>query len=132
MAQGLGHANDYEKYLRRSTNWKNLYKANQTSFWPNGTSTGNFTGFFQPRYYNGTWRYQDPIECSPLDEFCSYSSNPKETFESSIWEYQFYVPQDMATLVRTLGGPDTFVRRLDYLHTSGLLDIGNEPSELTW
>ena len=130
LAKGLGHGTAAEKYLERSGDWLNLYKANQTSYWMNRTSTG-FTGFFQPRYANDTWRYQDPIECSPLDEFCSYSSNPKETFESSIWEYQFYVPQNEAQLISTLGGPQRFIKRLDYLHTSGLLDIGNEPSELT-
>lgn len=130
LAAGQGDAAAAELYLERSANWLNLYKPNQTSFWLNGTNT-NFTGFFQPRYANGTWRFQDPIECSPLDEFCSYSSNPKETFESSIWEYQFYVPQNEARLVTLLGGPERFVDRLDYLHTSGLLDIGNEPSELT-
>lgn len=32
----------------------------------------------------------------------------------------------MATLIPTLGGPEAFVRRLDYLHTSGLLYIGDE------
>ncbi|KAH9827365.1 glycoside hydrolase family 92 protein [Teratosphaeria destructans] len=129
MAHRLGHTADAAKYLARSDNWRRLYKADQTSFWPNGTDTG-FTGFFQPRYANGTWRFQDPMECSPLDGFCSYSSNPKETFESSIWEYQFYVPQNMAEVVRVLGGREEFVRRLDFLHESGLLDIGNEPSEL--
>nr|POE56716.1 putative secreted glycosidase [Quercus suber] len=131
IARGLNKEAEYEKYLARSGNWLKLFKADQASYWPNGTAAGNFTGFFQPRYANGTWRFQDPIECSPLDEFCSYSSNPKETFESSLWEYQFYVPQDQATLIRQLGGASTFIRRLDYLHESGLLDIGNEPSELT-
>ncbi|EME42969.1 glycoside hydrolase family 92 protein [Dothistroma septosporum NZE10] len=132
IAHGLEHDSDYEKYLERGANWQNLYKANQSSTWPNGTMIGNFTGFFQPRYSNGTWGYQNPFECSPLDDkFCSYSSNPRETFESAIWEYQFYVPQDQATLISILGGPSEFVRRLDYLHESGLLDIGNEPSELT-
>ncbi|UJO18846.1 uncharacterized protein CLAFUR5_07587 [Fulvia fulva] len=132
MARGLGHDSDYEKYLDRGANWQNLYKADQGSTWPNGTTIGNFTGFFQPRYSNGSWGYQNPFECSPLDDkFCSYSSNPRETFESAIWEYQFYVPQDQATLISLLGGPADFVRRLDYLHESGLLDIGNEPSELT-
>lgn len=129
VALGLGHEADYQKYLSRSGNWRNLFKSDQTSYWLNGTPTG-FVGFPQPRYANGTWRYQDPIECSPLDEFCSYSSNPKETFESAIWTYQFYAPHAEAELVALLGGPDAFVKRLDYLHTSGLLDIGNEPSEL--
>lgn len=131
MARGLGYDTDYAKYLDRSANWQNLFKSDQASFWPNGTDT-SFTGFFQPRFANGTWRFQDPMECSPLDsKFCSYSSNPRETFESAIWEYVFFVPQDQASLIRLLGGPDEFVRRLDFLHETGLLDIGNEPSELT-
>jgi predicted alpha-1,2-mannosidase len=131
MARGLGHAADYEKYLARAANWKRLFKPDQPSLWPNGTDTG-FTGFLQPRFANGTWRFQDPMECSPLDDkFCSYSSNPRETFESAIWEYVFFVPHDEAGLIRLLGGPDAFVRRLDFLHETGLLDIGNEPSELT-
>ncbi|GIK04247.1 hypothetical protein Aspvir_008326 [Aspergillus viridinutans] len=120
---------DYLKYLSRASNWQNLYKADQHSL-INGTDTG-FVGFFQPKYLNGTWGYQDPIACSPLASFCSLTSNPSETFESSVWEYQFYVPHDMATLIRLLGGPDTFISRLNFFHTSGLADIGNEPVFLT-
>lgn len=37
----------------------------------------------------------------------------------------------MATLITLFGGPDQFVRRLDYLHDSGLTYIGNEPAFLT-
>lgn len=37
----------------------------------------------------------------------------------------------MASLITALGGPATFTKRLDYLHTSGLIYIGNEPSFLT-
>ncbi|GFG01923.1 uncharacterized glycosidase Rv0584 [Aspergillus udagawae] len=120
---------DYTKYLSRASNWQNLYKADQHSL-INGTDTG-FVGFFQPKYLNGTWGYQDPIACSPLASFCSLTSNPSETFESSVWEYQFYVPHDMATLIGLLGGPDTFISRLNFFHTSGLADIGNEPVFLT-
>lgn len=85
VAKGLGKT-DYTTYLSRSTNWQNLYKDDQTSFLENGTDTG-FKGFFQPRYLNGTWGYQDPIACSALASWCSLTSNPSETFESSIWEY---------------------------------------------
>lgn len=42
-----------------------------------------------------------------------------------------YVPHDMSTLIKLLGGPKSFVSRLDYFHTSGLADIGNEPVFLT-
>lgn len=37
----------------------------------------------------------------------------------------------MATLIQMLGGPDSFVSRLNFFHTSGLADIGNEPVFLT-
>ncbi|KAF3490676.1 uncharacterized protein GIQ15_00193 [Arthroderma uncinatum] len=118
----------YDKYLDRSGNWQNLFKADQTSF-INGKDTG-FVGFFQPRYQNGSWGYQDPILCSNIAEFCSLTSNSQETYESGIWENQFFVPHDMSTLIHLLGGPSKFVSRLDYLHESGILYIGNEPSFL--
>ena len=41
------------------------------------------------------------------------------------------MPQDIASLIHFLGGPEAFVSRLDFLHSSGLTDIGNEPSFLT-
>ncbi|KAE8353870.1 glycosyl hydrolase family 92-domain-containing protein [Aspergillus coremiiformis] len=128
LAKGL-QKEDYVKYRSRAGNWHNLYKDDQTSF-INGTDTG-FVGFFQPRHLNGTWGYQDPIACSALASWCSLTSNPSETFESSVWEYQFYVPHDMAALIDLLGGPDAFVSRLDFFHTSGLADMGNEPVFLT-
>ncbi|GAM43153.1 hypothetical protein TCE0_047f17730 [Talaromyces pinophilus] len=124
VGKGLGKVNA-TTYLSRSTNWQNIFKADQTSF-VNGTDTG-FVGFFQPKYFNGTWGFQDPIACSPLTDFCSLTSNPSETFESSVWEYQFYVPHDMSSLISTLGGADQFISRLDYYYESGIADISNEP-----
>jgi putative alpha-1,2-mannosidase len=128
LSKGLGK-NISMQYLARSTNWQNLFRADQRSS-INGIDT-NFTGFFQPKYMNGTWGYQDPIACSPLASFCSLTSNPSETFESSAWEYQFFVPHDIAKVIELLGGEETFLRRLDFFHTSGLADIGNEPVFLT-
>ncbi|RDL31123.1 putative alpha protein [Venustampulla echinocandica] len=129
IAKGLGKEEGYKKYMRRAMNWRNLWKEGHKSY-IQGNDTG-FTGFFQPKYLNGTWGEQDPIKCSPLDSFCSLTSNPQETFEDSIWEYQFYVPHAVSQLITLLGGPNTFISRLQFLHTSGLTDIGNEPSFLT-
>ncbi|KAL4893288.1 glycosyl hydrolase [Aspergillus ambiguus] len=129
LARGLHRDDAVNTYLARAHNWRNLFKPDQPSL-INGTDTG-FVGFFQPRYLNGTWGYQDPIACSALASWCSLTSNPSETFESSVWEYQFYVPHDMSTLIHLLGGPSTFVARLDFFHTSGLADMGNEPVFLT-
>ncbi|KAI1343294.1 glycoside hydrolase family 92 protein [Xylariaceae sp. FL0016] len=125
LAQGLGHDDLHDKYLARSTNWQNLWNERQGSV-INGTDTG-FTGFFQPKYQNGTWGYQDPIACSALADFCSLTTNPSETFEASIWQYQFLVPQSLATLIGLMGHEDSFIDRLDFFHTSGLADISNEP-----
>ncbi|KAF2236250.1 glycoside hydrolase family 92 protein [Viridothelium virens] len=125
LAGGLGSADEHTKYLARASNWRNLFKADQTSS-INGTDTG-FVGFFQPKFLNQTWGYQDPIACSPLTDFCSLTTNPSETFESSVWEYQFFVPHDMAGNIQLLGGPDKFISRLDYYFSSGLADISNEP-----
>lgn len=41
-----------------------------------------------------------------------------------------YAPHDMGSLVEKLGGPQEFTRRLEYLHTSGLLYIGDEQAFL--
>ncbi|KAF1940855.1 hypothetical protein EJ02DRAFT_378895 [Clathrospora elynae] len=128
LAKALGKDTD-KKYLARAANWQNLFKSDQRSS-INGVDT-NFTGFFQPKYMNGTWGYQDPIACSPLAEFCSLTSNPSETFESSAWEYMFFVPHDVGKVIELLGEEETFLRRLEFFHTSGLADIGNEPVFLT-
>lgn len=125
LAQGLGQGDLYDKYIARSMNWQNLWKDDELSV-INGNDTG-FTGFFQPKYMNGTWGFQDPIACSNLASFCSLTTNPSETFEASIWQYQFIVPQSISTLISLMGGDESFISRLDFFHTSGLADISNEP-----
>jgi putative alpha-1,2-mannosidase len=104
------------------------------SLLPNGTDTG-FRGFFQPRYLNGSWGFQDPLYCSQLDlsgtSECSLQNTAGETFESSIWEYGFFAPHDQGTLQTLYGGAREFVRRLNFLHDAGVGYIGNEPSFLT-
>ncbi|KAL4925829.1 glycoside hydrolase family 92 protein [Aspergillus undulatus] len=132
MARGLNKRGDAEKYEQASRYWQNLFRPDQTSY-INGADTG-FRGFFQPKHLNGTWGYQDPMTCSSIDtsgRACSLQNNAAETFESSIWEYQFFTPHDMSTLITLLGGPDQFTRRLDYLHDQNITYIGNEPSFLT-
>lgn len=133
IARGRGNLGDAEKYEKSSENWQNLFKADQTSNLINTTQDTGFVGFFQPKYLNQTWGFQDPLYCSNLDSggSCSLQNTAGETFESSIWEYSYYVPHDQALLISTLGGPETFVRRLDYLHDRNITYIGNEPAFLT-
>jgi putative alpha-1,2-mannosidase len=82
---------------------------------------------------DGTWASQDPIFCSPLLNFdsCYLDGGGHETYEGSIWMYTFFAPQDMASLVTLLDGPSRFNERLDFLHESGLLYMGDEQAFLT-
>ncbi|PSN70516.1 hypothetical protein BS50DRAFT_599078 [Corynespora cassiicola Philippines] len=135
MALGLGGREvDVQKYTERSGNWQNLFYADRRSFLFNGSDTG-YTGFFQGRFANGTWHTQDPLWCSTIDpssnRVCSLQNTGQETFESSLWEYGFYVPGDQAGLITLYGGPESFVNRLNYLHDTNITYIGNEPSFLT-
>ncbi|KAI9664970.1 MAG: hypothetical protein M1821_006418 [Bathelium mastoideum] len=135
LGSGLGgHESDVEKYRGRSENWQHLFDPTTPSDLFNGTNTG-FVGFFQPKFLNETFGFQDPLKCSNIDtnpnSICSLQNTGAETFESSIWEYSFFVPHDMASLITYLGGPSAFVRRLDYLHDNNITYIGNEPAFLT-
>ncbi|PVH95166.1 glycoside hydrolase family 92 protein [Periconia macrospinosa] len=122
----------YKKYLHRSGNWKNLFKPNQTSILPNNGADTGFVGFLQPKLPDGTWDFQDPIFCSPLLDFTGCYLNPSggETYEGPVWLYTFFVPGDMSTLIHTLGGADSFVKRLDFFHDSGMCYIGDEQAFL--
>jgi putative alpha-1,2-mannosidase len=130
LARALGHLDDANKYLGRSENWKNMFNPAQTSI-INGTDTG-FVGFLQPRFLNGTFGVQDPIYCSPLLNFtaCYLNDGGGETYEGPVWLYTFFVPGDMASLIDTLGGTETFIKRLDWLHESGILYVGDEQAFL--
>ena len=132
MAASLAsNSTDYGKYMNRSSNWQNLLRTDQVSVL-NGQDTG-YLGVLQPKFYNASWAYQDPLLCSPLLEpdACYLTMNGHETYEGSCWLYTFYVPGDIAALVKALGTEEHFIKRLDFLHESGILYMGDEQSFLT-
>ncbi|KAK7746243.1 hypothetical protein SLS53_002201 [Cytospora paraplurivora] len=138
IANGLNKTSDVEKYLERSGYWTNLFKSDQTSSLNvsqdiSPLEDSGFEGFLMPRYLNGTFGFQDPALCSLLLNFtsCYLNADGHETYEGSSWIYTFYVPHDQAKLITTLGGPQTFVSRLQYfLDTPGLNYIGDEQAFL--
>ncbi|KAI1387827.1 glycoside hydrolase family 92 protein [Hypoxylon trugodes] len=134
MARGLGRKADEAKYLQRARNWRNLFNPEQEDRYRDeegNVQKTQFKGFLQPRFQNGTWRYQNTRLCSPAyQQHVCYFDTQYETYEGSPWLYTFYVPQDMAELVSALGGRETFVERLDYFHSSGINYMGNEPNFL--
>ncbi|KIH94115.1 hypothetical protein SPBR_05615 [Sporothrix brasiliensis 5110] len=125
---------DADKYHGRGANWRNLWNAEQRDLYRDAQDEivqSDFVGFLQPRLLNGTWRYHNTRRCSPVyDMHSCYYDTAYETYEGSPWLYSFYAPQDMRTLVRLMGGPATFARRLHYFHESGIAYMGNEQTFL--
>ena len=116
LAKGLGDRADYKKYLQRSANWKKL--------WDPDLSDGGFTGFIRPRHHDGSW-----LTPFTTMDFCTWGG--KTFYEGNSWTYSTFVPQDVASLIKISGGPDTFVRRLDaFFDVPRRYDVGNEPGFL--
>jgi predicted alpha-1,2-mannosidase len=117
LAKGLGQTGAYNKYLERSANWSRLWDARFTD--------GGYTGFIRPRHRDGTWL----APFTAMDE-CTWGGDT--FYEGNSWTYSFFVPQDVASLIRMAGGPETFVRRLDaFFAVPGRYDVGNEPGFLS-
>jgi len=123
----LNKTSDYDKYMTRAGNWRNMFKHDQKSIL-NGNDT-SFVGFLQPKQMNGSWLEQEPSRGSPAnsENCCGMFSQDLATYEGSCWGYTLYAPAHGSDLVKLLGGDDEFVRRLDFMHENELHDIGNEP-----
>lgn len=88
FAKDLGKQEDYEYFLKRSENWKNLYNSKRSWLQPKDMD-GKFIEPFLPKEY------------SPY--FC----------ESNAWHYYWYVPQDITGLIEKTGGDKRFEQKLD-------------------
>jgi predicted alpha-1,2-mannosidase len=116
LAKGLGKTADYEKYLARSANWKNL--------WDSSFTEAGFQGFIRPRHRDGSW-------LAPFTAMDSCSWGGKTFYEGNSWTYSTFVPQDVASLIEKSGGKQQFVRRLDaFFDVPDRYDVGNEPGFL--
>ncbi|KAJ6611177.1 glycosyl hydrolase family 92-domain-containing protein [Mycena sp. CBHHK59/15] len=115
---------DVVKYSNRSMNFVNMWN-------PDLTSDG-FSGFAQRRYPNGTFAFSPPNACSPVDPVghsCARGRTTTLGSMTSSWEYSFFAPHSMSTLVGLMGGMDTFVTRRPLL-LCGYYAAGNEPGFL--
>lgn len=122
LAKKLGKEEDYNRFMKRSAYYRNLF--NPT------------TGFFQPKDDKGEW-------ILPFDPY-KYGANGGYPFtEGNAWQYYWYVPQNITDLIALTGGNKAFIQKLDAFftttHQSGDLNDnasgfvgqyahGNEPS----
>lgn len=100
LAKGLGQIETADRYLEQAKKVWNLW--NQE------------TGFFAPRRPDGTW-----VEPFDPDYHRPDSWNDPYFYEGNSWQWSWYVPADMAGLIRRLGGPEAFIARLDAFFDGG-------------
>lgn len=135
VARGLGHPDLYEKYMARSRNWRNLWRADYE--WQ------GMRGFIMPRAADGHWLdsvvWGRSAVCHPK---IAYRPDTKVApwyipwwntffYEGLSAEYSLSVPHDVAGLVGLCGGDSAFRRRLDIFFDQGHYNVANEPSFLT-
>ena len=96
MAKKMGHEDDYNFFLKRSADYKNLFDSS--------------IGFFRAKNSDGKW----------VDSFnpLAYGGNGGFPFtEGNAWQYLWYVPQDVPSFIDLMGGTQKFTQKLDTFFT---------------
>ena len=122
MAQKMGKSDDYNYFLKRGKAYENLFDTS--------------VGFMRGKDSNGKFR----IDFNPYNAVNANS----DFIEGNSWQYTWFVPQDIQSLINGMGGKAGFVNKLDTLFSvsskldkdapsdvSGLIGQyahGNEPS----
>ncbi len=105
MAQILNKKEDYQYFMKRSQNWKNIFD------WE--------TSFMRPKKNGGWDKPFDPREVN------------NNFTEGNSWQYSFFVPQDIEGLIQAHGGPEKFEAKLDALFNAESKTTGREQVDVT-
>lgn len=95
MAQELSDQENYEYFMSRSQNYKNLFDS-ETGFIRGRIESGEFATQFNPKFPHYYYQYR----------------------EANAWNGSFYVPHDTPGLVDLYESPDQFEAKLDELFTT--------------
>lgn len=135
VAKGLGKEDLYQRYLKQSENWKNL--------WRGDYEHEGVKGFIMPRDKEGNWldsipfghstRMQPKFKYTPVTFEGPWYTPWWSMFfyEASSWEYSLSIPHDVPGLIEKCGGAADFEKRLDIFFDKGFFNVNNEPSFLT-
>ena len=89
LAAALGRTDVYNEFIKRSSNWKNVYDPS--------------TGFMRPKMTDGNWgKNFDPLK-----------TEGQGFIEGNSWNYSLYVPHDVDAMIAAMGGKDQFAKRLE-------------------
>jgi len=97
FAHALGKENDYELFMARALNYKNVYDSNAPG--------DPFPGFVRGKNLDGSWT--NPGTFDPTTWY-GYIT------EGTPYQYLWFVPHDVQGLIDMMGGKDTFNEKLDY------------------
>lgn len=123
MAKRLNKENDYNFFINRASNYKNLFDKS--------------TNFMRPKLSNGEWK----PGFNP-NQLAHAESVGGDYTEGNAWQYTWHVQHDVNGLINLFGDKETFTTKLDSLFTvqlegEKLADVtgligqyahGNEPS----
>ncbi|MCA6421420.1 MAG: GH92 family glycosyl hydrolase [Flavobacterium sp.] len=105
MAHILNKTEEYDYFMQRSQNWKNIFD------WK--------TGFMRPKKNGGWDKPFDPREIN------------NNFTEGNSWQYSFFVPQDIPGMIEAYGGNDRFEAKLDEMFNSESKTTGREQVDVT-
>ena len=105
LADKLEDTKVYERFIQRAQYYKNIFDR-ETGFF-RAKANGCFTEPFDPRQVNFNLT------------------------EANTWQYNFFVPQDVNTLIDMLGGDKGFDNKLDKLFTTKSELTGRKQSDIT-
>jgi len=135
VAKGLGREDLYERFIRQSRNWRNL--------WRSDYEWDGVRGYIMPRDAEGRWLDSVPwgrskvfhptIPYTPVTKVAPWYLPWWSTFfyEALSAEYSLSIPHDVPGLIEACGGAEAFRKRLDLFFERKRYNVGNEPSFLT-
>ncbi|ELR80179.1 alpha-1,2-mannosidase [Elizabethkingia anophelis R26] len=98
LAKHLGETEIYNKFIKRSENWRNNFDKT--------------TGFMRPRMADGSFK----------KDFDLLSTHGQGFIEGNSWNYSFFVPHNPEGLIQQMGGKQKFASKLDKLFSMHLPD----------
>ena len=99
MAKKLGRMDIYNRFIKYSENYKNVYDP--------------ASGFMHPKLMDGTFRHT---------KFDPFTTIDMGFIEGNAWNYTLYVPHDVPGLIKIMGGDKRFIRYIDSLFDYPLPD----------
>ena len=108
IAKYLGKEKDYQKYMERAGYYKNMFDS-EYKLMRGKNSDGSWYEPFHPRF----GQYGNP-----------------HYVEANAWQYSFFVPHDMDTLIKLMGGKKGFEMMMDSLFNQTSEILGEDTEDI--